>query len=909
MIGQTVSHYRILGKLGGGGMGVVYEAEDLSLGRHVALKFLPQELAKDRQALERFQREARAASALNHPNICTIHEIGQQDDRPFIVMELMKGQTLKHCIKGNQLPLEKVLELAVQIADGLDAANAEGIVHRDIKPANIFVTTRGQAKILDFGLAKLAPVGQSVSVSAMPTAATEVLLTRRGTTIGTVAYMSPEQVRGEELDSRTDLFSFGVVLYQMVTGVLPFRGDTSGVLTEAILNRAPVPPVRVNPDVPSELERIVHKALEKDRKLRYQSAADMRTDLQRLKRDTEAAKLLIPAQGSIAVRSETGPSEGILGADEVGLKSDISKGTRRWWLVLASVAVAILGLAIAVSVWFQRTEYFWRNPIVDARFQRVTDFEGVAEAAAVSRDGQFVAFLSDRDGPMDIWVTQIGSGQFHNLTDGSMPDLPNASLRTLGFSPDGSLVTFWRRKQDGSSGGDISVWAVPTLGGQPRPYLEGVAEYDWSRDGSRLAYHTPGPGDPLFVSDGTRRPGDRAIFTGPAGLHCHFQVWAPDTAFIYFVQGSLPDKLDIWRIRPTGGTPERITSHFGRVIYPVLLDRRTLMYLASDPDGSGPWLYSMDVERRIPHRLSTGLDRYTSLAASADGRRLVATLASPKRTLWRLPIAESPAESPAAARISLTTSTGFSPRLGPNYLVYVAATGTSEGIWKRANETDTELWSSQGARIFGGPAISPDGRNIAFSVQQHGQTLLYVMQADGTNARIVADSLDLQGAPAWAPDGQSITSAANDHGIPRLFRVPLDGRSPAPFVQDYSVDPAWAPNGRFVVYSGPDIGTRFSVKAVTAEGAAHPLPALTLTRGARHLAFLAGGRELVLLQGEIEHKNLWLVDLETGAERQLTNLAPDFGIGDFDISPDGREVILERVQESSDVVLLDLPRP
>jgi Tol biopolymer transport system component len=450
---------------------------------------------------------------------------------------------------------------------------------------------------------------------------------------------------------------------------------------------------------------------------------------------------------------------------------------------------------------------------------------------------------------------------------------------------------------------------VPTLGGQPRPYLEGVAELDWSRDGLRLAYHTTGPGDPLFVSDVRRRSGARPIFTAPAGVHCHFPLWAPDSAFIYFVQGSLPDKLDIWRIILAGGAPERITSHFGRVSHPVFLDRRTLLYLASDPDGSGPWLYSMDVERRISHRLVSGPDRYTSLAASADGRRLVVTRASPKRTLWRLRIADSPAEVPAAARISLTTSTAFSPRLGPNYLLYVSATGTAESIWKLANGTETELWSGQGARVFGGPAISPDGRSIAFSVRQHGQTLLYVMQADGTNTRIVADSLELQGAPAWAPDAQSITSAADDHGVPHLFRVPVDGHSPAPFVQEYSIDPVWAPDGHFVIYSGPDIGATFSLKAVTAGAAAYPLPPLALTRGARHLAFLPGGRGLVLLRGEIQHKNLWRVDLETGAERQLTNLAPEFDIRDFDISQDGREAVLERVQERSDVVLVDLLRP
>jgi Tol biopolymer transport system component len=586
---------------------------------------------------------------------------------------------------------------------------------------------------------------------------------------------------------------------------------------------------------------------------------------------------------------------------------EVATSRTRWKYVLPMAATGV-ALVIGASLWSQRTEYFWRNPIANARIQTVTDFEGVEGAAAVSRDGQFVAFLSDRDGQMDVWVTQVGSGQLHNLTRGNAPELVNPSIRTLGFSPDGSFVTFWVRKPNGLSGGEIGVWAVPTLGGQPKPYLEGVAEFDWSHDGSRLAYHTPGPGDPLFVSDGGRRSEGRPIFTAPDGLHSHFPLWAPDASFIYFVQGSLPDKLDIWRISPAGGNPERITSQIGRVNYPVLLDRRTLLYLASDSDSSGPWLYSMDVERRIPHPLTSGLDRYTSLAASADGRRLVATLASPKTTLWRLRIADSPVEVPAATRISLTTSTGFSPRMGPNYLLYVSGTGASESIWKLADGTGTELWSGQGARVFGGPAISPDGRYIAFSVRQHGQTLLYVMHADGTNARIVANSLDLQGGPAWAPDGQSITTAAVDHGIPHLFRVPVDGRSPALFVQEYSVDPAWAPDGRYVVYSGPDIGTTFSVKAVTAEAAAHPLPALILTRGARHMAFLPGGRALVLLRGEIQHKNLWLIDLETGTERQLTNLTADFDIRDFDISPDGRDVVLERVQEHSDVVLMDLPR-
>ena len=422
MTGQTISHYRILEKLGGGGMGVVYKAEDTKLGRKVALKFLPEGMTKDHQTLERFEREARAASALDHPNICTVYEIAEHEGQPFIAMQFLEGKTLKHRIDGKPVPTDQLLDLAIQIADGLDAAHSKGILHRDIKPANIFVTERGQAKILDFGVAKLLRL-KTAAGTTVETVTVEDSLTSSGVAIGTAAYMSPEQARGEELDARSDLFSFGAVLYEMATGRQAFTGETSAVIFHAILSRAPTPPVRLNPDLPLKLEEIINKLLEKDRDLRYQSAADLRTDLKRLKRDIDSARGQDNAAQGVPV---AGHSASTATADP---SSSLRSSTRWRKILLASGVLAVLVIGLGLG-WYARQR---PRPEVELKQRQLTTnpFETPVNCASISPDGKYLAYSDDTG----VFLKVIDTGERNVL---AVP--AGARIIDLNWFPDGNKL-------------------------------------------------------------------------------------------------------------------------------------------------------------------------------------------------------------------------------------------------------------------------------------------------------------------------------------------------------------------------------------------------------------------------------------------------------------------------------------
>jgi serine/threonine protein kinase len=615
MIGKTISHYRIIEKLGSGGMGVVYKAEDLKLHRFVALKFLPEEVARDQQTLARFQREAQSASGLNHPNICTIYEISEEHGQPFIAMELLEGKPLDKHIARLPLMLQEFLALAIQIADGLDAAHSKGIIHRDIKPANIFVTAREQIKILDFGLAKLAAEGKLMAQDADATAKpTATLLTSPGTVVGTVAYMSPEQARGKELDARTDLFSFGAVLYQMATGRCPFEGDTSAVIFEAILNREPAPPRQINPELPQKLEEIIGTAMEKDRDLRYQSAAEIRAELKRLKRKTESGRTVPTTGGSAPMSpSSIGQGRGAFGAN-------------RWLLGISVVCVIAL---VGVLTWVMRS----RNPIVasDLKQKHLTSSSigNAVASGAVSPDGKYLAYVD----PLGVHVQLMASGDTQTI---SRPELLDANVAwsIASWLPDSTSLLANATVPDGST----SIWIISLFGRAPRKIRDDARAWSVSPDGSQISF-TAVPG--LFGSREVwlmTKEGEQAqkLFAATDENSGFARViWSPDGKHVGYIKSHPAiDSFDmsIETRNVAGGPPTVLLSSPLLHDFYWLPDDRVIYSLgdgrATGSDNCNVWEVRVNAMTGAPvepaHRLTywAGFN-IDGLSATSDGKRLV----------------------------------------------------------------------------------------------------------------------------------------------------------------------------------------------------------------------------------------------------------------------------------------------
>ncbi|PYX31758.1 MAG: hypothetical protein DMG77_05230 [Acidobacteria bacterium] len=913
MINRTISHYRITGQLGSGGMGVVYEAQDITLGRRVALKFLPPDLAREQNALDRFLFEARAASALNHPNICTIYAVEKavenDGEQSFIAMELLEGQSLDQKLVHRPLPVDRLIDIAIQLADALDAAHAKGIIHRDIKPANILVTPRGQVKVLDFGLAKLARTEMAMGTIGGSTQDAPAHLTSPGATVGTIAYMSPEQARGEELDPRTDLFSLGAVIYQMATGGLPFPGATSAVIFHAILELDPPAPQTINPDLPPRLEDVIYKALEKDRDLRYQSAADLRGDLKRLKRDLESGRKSTAQSGTSA-----GAGQSRASASGTVPAAAPSRPPSQRSVVVATAGrhklgtgfTVVVGIAVLLAAGYGVYSLLSRSrpmPFQNFSVSKVTD-SGDAVSAAISPDGKYILNLKRSNGLASLWLRNVPTNS--NTQVQPPADVYYDGLR---FSPDGNYFYFVR--SDPGNPELKFLYRAPLLGGTPQKLAADVdSNITLSPDGKKFAfmrYDNPEPGKyRLIVQTTEGSEEENVLASGPSSQALYSPTWSPDGKTI--VCGEL-HAADVWQslVAIDARSGQRNVFFSSNVQFfqsPTWLpDGSGLLGLARGPNSNfrrAQIAFVSYLEGKLSP-ITRDTNNYSELSLAGDGRVLATILSEARWSLFLMPASGSGAQSHVIT--SAEADTNFTWTTDGQLIDDQA--GTLQRV-DPATGTKIVIVPDEG-KPNGNPSACADGRSIVFELVLHGSTEsdnIWRMDSGGGNLKQITKGRQDQ-YPVCSPDSRWVYYVAKgDQG--KLTRVSTDGGAPQAIsaldISDSLFDVS--PDGKLAAFGTLEHSGEHREKlavVATDSGQTKLLDFERLRFGL--LRFSHDGKAVVYPTRENGVDNLWLQPFDGSKGQAITDFKAE-RIRDFHWSFDGKQLAMVRGHTDSDIVLI-----